>query len=83
MLRRLIPILALLALSCGGVSRTVRSPAAWEAGKHDEAVTAYEAALIANPYDVPTYCRMGQALEDGGRIDEARDAFTYGFERLR
>jgi tetratricopeptide (TPR) repeat protein len=55
---------------------------AWDAGKHDEAVAAYEAALISNPYDVPTYCRMGQALEDGGRTDEARDAFTYGFDRL-
>ena len=55
---------------------------AWDKGEHEAAVTAYEAALIANPYDVPTWCRMGQALEDGGRIDEAREAFTYGFERL-
>ena len=59
-----------------------RGYAAAEAGKYEEAVTAYEAALISNPYDVATYCRMGQALEDGGRIDEARDAFTYGFDRL-
>jgi D-aminopeptidase len=55
---------------------------AWERGEHDAAVVAYEEALRSNPYDVATRCRMGQALEDGGRTDEALAAFAYGFARL-
>lgn len=55
---------------------------AWQNEDYERAVTAYEEALVANPYDVATRCRMGQALEDGGRTSEALAAFAYGFGRL-
>lgn len=53
-----------------------------EAGQHDDAIDAYREALSLEPHDIPTRCRLGQALEDAGRTEEARAEFRAGFERL-
>lgn len=44
-------------------------------GKHDDAIAAYAAAVVALPEYAPAWMSHGLALHQAGRVDEALDAF--------
>jgi protein O-mannosyl-transferase len=59
--------------------RTVLGETLHDAGRHDEAVAAYRAALQLRPKEPFGYLKLGLCLAELGRFDEA----TATFEQLR
>lgn len=89
MLRHLLPALAALAVCAPAlasaqqtvsptkkvVELTEQGNAAYNAGKYQEAVAAFEQAAIMQPLNI-THLNHGRALHRVGRCHEAEDAYT-------
>src|SRR5207247_287133 len=63
----------------GAVPHTVLGESLHDAGRHAQAIAAFETALRRRPEDALGYLKLGMCLAETGRIDEARATF----ERLR
>ncbi len=69
----LLPVVALLAASCGGFAaeRNAAGTAAFEEGRFADAAAAYREALAAEPGDARLALNLGRALHALGEYDTA------------
>ncbi len=55
---------------------------AYKSGRYTDALAAYREALTKNPYDVATRCRIAAAHQKMGQLEQAREGFRYGYDRM-